>query len=181
METIITDLRIALARDVDTAFPELVRARQHSVYSGVLRIVRNPHDAADITQDTFIRAYRALSGYDPQRIRELKLEGWLWTIAVNLCRNRGRSRAPVPSEIPDRADPRTGTEDEALERAGRLVWEDRLAALPAPQRTAVVLRHVVGLSYDEIASATSRPVGTTKTDVHRGIARLRKMLEAEAA
>ncbi len=58
-------------------------------------------------------------------------------------------------------------------------WAARLAALNADARTAVVLRHVVGLSYAEIAEATGRPVGTCKADVHRGIARLRELMTEE--
>ena len=58
-------------------------------------------------------------------------------------------------------------------------WHRRLESLSSPQRTAVVLRHVIDLPYGEIAEVTGRPVGTVKADVHRGIARLRAMLTAE--
>ena len=58
-------------------------------------------------------------------------------------------------------------------------WGRRLAGLPAVQRRAVVLRHVVGLDYDEIAHATGRAAGTVKSDVHRGLTRLRDIMERE--
>ena len=81
-----------LANNLDGAFPDLVRNLQHGVYSGVLRMVPSAADAEDITQETFIRAYRALSKYEPARIQELNLRGWIWTIALNLCRNAARTR-----------------------------------------------------------------------------------------
>jgi RNA polymerase sigma-70 factor (ECF subfamily) len=69
--------------------------------------------------------------------------------------------------------------DEAVDAVMLDRWKQRLAALSEAQRVAVVLRHVVGLSYQEIASATERPVGTAKTDVSRGLAALRKIISEE--
>lgn len=170
-----------LAEDLHRAFPAMVRSLQDGVFSGVLQMTRNRHDAEDVTQETFIRAYRALGGYDAQRIRELRLRPWVWTIAINLCRNRARSAARRGPSAPlqDRAADEPGPEDEAVETAMRSEWHRRLGRLSTPHRTAVVLRHVVGLGYEEIALATGRPVGTVKADVHRGIARLRTILQRE--
>jgi RNA polymerase sigma-70 factor (ECF subfamily) len=179
METVIADIRHELAADLDGAFPELVRSRQDRIFSGVLRIVRHHADAADITQETFIRAYRALGRYEASRIEEMSLDGWLWTIAVNLCRNRGRSRIPAPASTPDQSEGAPGPEEEAMRADEEARWQARLSALPVAMRTAVVLRHVVGLGYGEIADATGRPVGTVKADVHRALARLRRMVEME--
>jgi RNA polymerase sigma factor (sigma-70 family) len=179
MEIAIADIRQELAADLDRAFPDLVRSRQDRIFSGVLRMVRHYADAADITQETFIRAYRALGGYERSRIEEMSIDGWLWTIALNLCRNRGRSRTPVPSPIPEQADRTAGPEDSAVRAEEEVRWQAHLRALSSAHRTAVVLRHVVGLSYEEISVATGRPVGTVKADVHRGIARLREMVETE--
>jgi RNA polymerase sigma factor (sigma-70 family) len=179
METAIADIRTELAADLDRAFPELVRSRQDRIYGGVLRLTRHHADASDITQETFIRAYRAMRGYDSARIAALSLDGWLWTIAINLCRNRGRSRLPIPVPVPDRAEVGAGPEEAAMRSAELETWQRRLRALSAAHRTAVVLRHVVGLSYEEIEEATGRPVGTVKADVHRGLARLRDLVELE--
>ena len=74
-------------------------------------------------------------------------------------------------------DDRHGAPDP--EPADSAAWDRRLAALPSAQRRAVVLRHVVGLSYQEIAEAVARPEGTVKTDVHRGLERLRAVIEQE--
>ncbi|NNC75110.1 MAG: sigma-70 family RNA polymerase sigma factor [Acidimicrobiia bacterium] len=162
-----------LARDLDGAFPDLIAAMQDQIYSGLRRLHRA--DAEDLTQEVFIRAYRALSGYEPSRIRKLKLRGWLWTIAMNLGRNHARDRARRPTPV--RLVDHFSTEDP--EPLDSQAWSRRLAALGVHQRRAVVLRHVAGLSYGEIARALERPEGTVKADVHRGIERLRTIMEAE--
>ena len=105
----------------------------------------------------------------------------MWTIALNLCRNRAR-RAKRHPEDPltfDRADPAPGTAAEAVAEADLQVWRSRLAKLSAPQRTAVVLHHVVGLPHAEIAESTGRPESTVRSDVRRGLARLRTLLGEE--
>jgi RNA polymerase sigma-70 factor (ECF subfamily) len=173
-----------LARDVAAAFPDVISAHQNGIYSGVLRMVPTRHDAQDITQETFIRAYRALLGYDSSRIRDLKLRPWLWTIAVNLCRNAARGRKRAATTVPLTSDDRATADpvDVAAEGIAGVVaaeWQQRLDELPAAQRDAVVLRHVVGLTYREIAIALERRIGTTKADVHRGLEHLRNLLAAE--
>src|SRR5690606_38779713 len=111
----------------------------------------------------------------PDRIRSLQLRGWIWTIALNLGRNHARDRArrPTPVELEDRI----GVSDP--EPPDGPSWDRRLAALTAPQRRAVVLRHVVGLDYNEISLATGRPEPTVRSDVRRGLERLRRIVEAE--
>jgi RNA polymerase sigma-70 factor, ECF subfamily len=176
------DLNQRLAGDLSEAFPDLVRSLQDGVYSGALQLTRNSHDAQDVTQDTFVRAYRALDGYEPERIRDIDLRPWIWTIALNVCRNRARSRARKPEiagiELDDAApdDPSV----EALEAIALETWRARLARLTGPQRTAVVLHHVVGLPYDEIAAITGRNQNTIRTDVRRGLAALRAIIEEDA-
>lgn len=167
------DLCDRLAQDLDEAFPALVAAVRDDLYSGLRRL--HGHEAEDLAQEALIRAYRAMSGYDPDRIREMRLRPWLWTIALNLGRNhaRDRSRRPTPVELEDvhgAPDP---------EPFDTTAWDAILAALSPIQRRAVVLRHVVDLSYAEIAEATGRPEGTVKADVSRGLARLRTMLDEE--
>jgi len=168
-----------IARDLDAAFPDLVRDMQNGIYSGVLRMVPSPADAEDITQETFIRAYRALSEYSRERIHDLNLPGWIWTIALNLCRNAARTRSRRPRTVEldrDAFSGGKGPEAMAMESDENRRWRQLLYQLPAAQHSAVVLRHVVGLSYREIAEATGRPEGTVKADVHRGITRLQEAL-----
>ena len=171
-----------LASDRDRAFPDLVRAMQDGVFSGVLQFTRNRHDAEDVTQETFVRAYRALGTYDTERIRSLQLRPWVWAIALNLCRNRARTvaRHPEASLTFDHVDTHGNVAVEAVETVSLEAWRDRLSALSAPQRAAVVLHHVVGLPYAEIAASTGRTESTTRSDVKRGLARLRTLIEEEA-
>lgn len=174
----------ALARDLDRAFPDLVTALQDGIYSGCLRMLGNAHDAEEVTQEAFLRAYRALGGYPSHRIDSLQVRGWMWTIAANLCRNRLRTRARKPeSPLADRefANPGAGPEDEALASLGTVDLAAHLLDLPFPMRAAVVLHHVVGLPYSEIAEALERPSGTVRSDAHRGLDRLRTTLAKEAS
>jgi RNA polymerase sigma-70 factor (ECF subfamily) len=181
--TMTADLTSLLAADLDGNFVAMIRTHQDGIYSGVRRLAPRPADAEDITQETFARAYRALRGYESDRIRELELRAWLWTIALNLCRNAARARSRRPRTVPlgpahDRATP-DSVEDAALESFAEAAWRHRLASLPPRQRTAVVLRHVADLSYAEIAAAVDRPEGSVKSDVHRGLERLRRIIEIE--
>lgn len=165
------------------AFPTLVIHHQDLVYGVARRYSRDALDAEDVAQETFLRAYRALRGYRPEKILELHLRGWLARIALNLCRNQARKRA-VPTaaleavmERPDADE--LGPARTFEERESILTWGRLLAALPEPQRAAVGLRHVDGLSYPELASALDRPIGTVKSDVHRGVRALRRAYETE--
>lgn len=183
MTTIDTaELAGALAADVDAAFEDLVRLLQHDVFGGALRMTGDYQAAQDITQEAFVRAYEAMRSYPPHRIRDLQLRGWIWTIAANLCRNRARGRSRKPetalTDSHHRGSTDPGPEQLAIESDGADRLAALVAALPWPQRSAVVLHHVVGLTYDEIALALERPAGTVKSDAHRGIARLRKEISS---
>jgi RNA polymerase sigma-70 factor (ECF subfamily) len=172
-----------LATDLDRAFPDYVRATADGIFSGAIRMLGDRADAEDVMQETYVRAYRALQGYSPHRIATLKVSGWTWTIAANLCRNRLRSRArrpTTPLRDAEFAAVGAGTDEEALAGIGRDL-EAALMTLPFPQRASVVLRHVPDLTYDEVATALHRPVGTVKADVHRGLARLRRLYSEEAS
>ena len=184
-----SQLIAALARDVDGAFESLVLAHQDRLYSIALRMLGDPRDSEEAAQDALVRAYRALAGYPAARIRELRLRPWLATIVLNLCRSRigRRAAAGRPALSLDAAEPGT-MEPPADERAGpaaaavrgdaRRRWAELLLALPPAYRSAVVLRHVDGLSYPELATALDRPEGTVKAQVHRGLAMLRTGFEA---
>jgi RNA polymerase sigma factor, sigma-70 family len=179
----------ALATDLDGTFEALVLAHQDRIYSIALRMLGDPRDAEEAAQDAFVRAYRALAGYDPARIRELRLRPWLATIALNLCRSRlarrpaaGRAALSLDLALPGNREPRTDAAHDpattvARRDAGR-DWAGLLLSLPPAYRSAVVLRHVDGLSYQELAIALARPEGTVKAQVHRGLALLRTAFEA---
>jgi RNA polymerase sigma factor (sigma-70 family) len=175
---------VRLSKDLDAVFPEVVAALSPGIYSGALRMLGHRQDAEDVTQDSLIRAYNALDGYPPERIATLRLPGWLWTIAANLCRNRlrQRSRKPtLPLDGPEPADRAPGPAERAEGTEMADLLTAHLLTLSWPMRSAVVLRHVVGLTPDEIATALSRPSATVRSDIHRGLNRLRHLLEEESA
>ena len=76
-----------LAADLDGSFEDLVREHQDRLYALALRYVGNPSDAEELTQDAFVRAYRALERYEADRVRHVDLRPWLTTILLNACRN----------------------------------------------------------------------------------------------
>jgi RNA polymerase sigma-70 factor (ECF subfamily) len=195
-ERIVTDLRVdpqimelqaALAADLDSCFERLVLMFQNRLYGFALRLTHSPQDAEEIAQDAFVRAYHALTGYAPERILTLALRPWLYQITLNVFRNRVRSRqlAVVPlDEIGEGGDHEFADDDErpdaALERAEREHELSALvAALPDRYRAAVVLRHIEGLGYGDLAEVLSQPVGTIKANVHRGTRLLRAALEQQ--
>jgi RNA polymerase sigma factor (sigma-70 family) len=178
----------ALADDLDHAFEGLVRARGDRLYSIALRILGDPSEAEDAAQDAFIRAYRALGGWEARRIRELRLDAWLATIVVNVARTRRRRGVAAAAresltfldELDHPRSAATETPDGRLaRREASEAWAVRLLALPELYRAPIVLRHVDGLGYDEIGLALNRPEGTVKAQVHRGLVLLRAMLEAD--
>lgn len=170
-----------LARDLDGSFEILVRSHVDRCHSIALRVLGNPHDAEEVAQDALVRAYRALAGYEPARIRDLRLRPWLATIVVNLCRNRARRRGlsstPLAPLIEAGVEPAADASTDPAAAATRAADRERLgallAALPERYRVPVVLRHVHDLSYAELADVLGRPEGTLKAQVHRGLALLR--------
>jgi RNA polymerase sigma-70 factor (ECF subfamily) len=181
------DLRPGLASDLDTTFEALVRAHQDRLFSLALRFLGDASDAEEVVQDGFVRAYRALGRYDAARIAELELRPWLSSIVLNLCRTRYRLRARTRMAVVagglDDSRLHAPAGDTPHERSARRESVDRWAALvgglPVLYRAAVVLRHVDGLSYEEMSQALGRPEGTVKAQVHRGLALLRAAIEAD--
>ena len=186
------ELPNSLAQDLDAHFEALVRAYGDRLYAFALRLSGSPQDAEEIAQDAFVRAYHALRRYESARIRDLALRPWLYRIALNVTRNRVRGRRvslvpldPPAGETDDAAvrsfepaaDERDGPEAGAERREQGAELAALVAALPGRYRAAVVLRHVEGWSYAEIAAALGQPVGTVKANVHRGVRLLRDALE----
>ena len=183
------ELRGALANDLDGAFESLVRAYQDRLFAFSLRVTGSRRDAEEAAQDAFVRAYRALRGYDSERICSLALKPWLFQIALNVCRNRlrGARRAEVSldqvmregedeASPPEPPDPSEGPEVAAERAEERTRLADLVCTLPERYRAAVVLRFVEDLCYTEVAAALDQPVGTAKANVHRGIKLLRSHL-----
>ena len=147
------------------ALEELIRRHQARVYGLAYRILGNRADAADATQEVFILLLRKLRSFR----QEAAFTTWLHRLTVNACYDlsRKRSRAPQPVEdieVPQ-ADPIAAAE-------ARVAVETIMSDLAVEHRTALVLREIYGLSYDEIASATGVAVGTVKSRIARGRAAL---------
>ena len=159
---------------VERLFEKMVREHQHRIFAVGFALTGNRHDAEEVAQDTFLRAYRALATYPPNRIRELKQKPWLHRIAVNVVRNRARGAKPRISELNgSEPDDAPGPESRTLRRVEMDDLACRLAGLPPRYRDAVVLRHVHQMSYAEVAEVLEQPVGTVKSNVHRGLQLLR--------
>ena len=164
--------------DVD-CFNRLVERYQQEVYNLCLRMLGNAHAAEDASQDAFISAFKGMT-----KFRGGSLRAWLLRIAANACRDQLRllrrrrttSLDALPFELEwDRHAP--SPEEYALSRElGREIGT-ALSALPADQRLAVILRDIMGLEYEEIAQATGSSLGTVKSRLSRGRARLRNHLE----
>ncbi|MGI8928842.1 MAG: RNA polymerase sigma factor [Candidatus Limnocylindrales bacterium] len=176
------ELTERLATDLDGSFVDLVRNHQDLVFGVALRVVGDGASAEDVAQEAFVRAYRALKRYPAQRVVELNPRPWLAQIALNLARNHVRSRR-LHKELDDVAEQLPSADDGpvrlAERRDDRRMWARLLSGLPDRYRLAVALRHVDGLSYEELAAALKRPVGSVKSDVHRGVALLRAAYDAE--
>jgi RNA polymerase sigma-70 factor (ECF subfamily) len=156
-----------------TDFEDLVRRHQDRLYGFALALTRAPQDAEDVVQEAFLRAQRALAGWEPSRRASLSEAAWLHRIALNVFRNRLRAerrRPTVPLEAV--AEPAADGLDPSRTRELR----DALARLPRRYREAVVMRHVQGLDYAEMAAVAGTPEGTLKSDVHRGLKLLKEEL-----
>lgn len=181
------DLNTALAASVDGAYEHVVRAYQQRLYAFALRMCGNSQDAEEIAQDAFIRAYRALRTYPSERVQALALRPWLYQITLNVYRNRVRPSRPLsvpldgagddaPLEIAGDARERPDVVAEQAEL--RRTVAAAMLRLPVHFRAAVILRHVEGLSYQDIAKLLGQPPGTVKAHVHRGAKLLREALAA---
>lgn len=165
-----------------SAFAALVRKHGDDVYTLARRLVGDPHLAADVAQETLIRAWRAL----PKFRGDAQLSTWLHRITVNTAwthKKRAKRHASSPieehSDLPAPVD--TDNPEfagEVLELRGRL--RDALDALPESQRQVVVLKDIYGWSHAEIAEASGITVTAAKVRLHRARARLAKLLEASA-
>ena len=158
------------------AYDLLVLKYQHKVVKLVMRYVRNPADAEDVAQEAFVKAYRAL----PQFRGDSAFYTWLYRIAINTAKNAlvSRERLPVGYELDapgheDNADMSGRLRDPdtpeglALSEEIRNIVHAAIGALPEDLRTAIVLRELEGLSYEEISAAMSCPVGTVRSRIFR--------------
>ncbi len=183
-------LRNRLAEDLDGAFEDLVRAYQDRLFSFALRLTARREDAEEVAQDAFVRAYRALASYPAERIRGMALRAWLYQITLNVARNRFRGKklklvsldhplSPRGETVWEAADAEDARPDARYEESRRRTdMASLVAGLPERYRAPILLRYVEGLRLEEVAKVLGQPIGTAKSNVHRGVNALREALTA---
>jgi len=157
------------------AFDLLIRKYQHRIVSLVSRYVSDPSEALDVAQEAFIKAYRAIGNFRG----DSAFYTWLYRIAINTAKNWlvARQRRPPASDI-DAADAEQYDMDSRLKDRGtpesELLREeiektvyDTIADLPEDLRTAIMLREIEGMSYEEIATTMECPIGTVRSRIFR--------------
>ncbi len=155
------------------ALRAIVLAHQDPVYRLLLRLGGDRELARDLAQDTFVKAFAALTGFRAGAA----LRPWLFKIANNLFLDHVRKRRPESLDALREVGDDAGAEDPALVRLGTgLALAEALAQLPVSWRQALVLRHDDDMSYEEIADVLGVPLGTAKTWLFRGRERLKVLL-----
>ncbi len=169
-------------------FSELAMEYMPSLYTAALRMTRNPADAEDLVQETYLKAYRAFNGFT----EGTNLKAWLYRILTNTYINayRAKKRRPEESDIDDLenfylyrrlgglegAAAGRSAEDEVLDHFTETEVKEAIEALPEQFRMAVLLGDVEGFSYKEIAEILDVPIGTVMSRLHRGRRALQKRL-----
>ncbi len=168
-------------RELDGAFTELYRAHLRDVYSYAYYRIGNHHDAEDLTEQTFLQAYRhferALAEADGRPLRP-----WLIRIAHNLASNYHRDRSRRPQTQLDEAAPISAphpTEDVVEGREEAMEVLAGVARLPGDRREALIMRFALDMDNREIARALGRSEGATKVLIHRAIRQLEQGLRDE--
>ena len=158
------------------AFGTLVERYDRAVYHLAYRTLHDSEEAKDATQEAFFKAFRALRTFRPGA----KFSTWILTIAYHACCDRlARRKRFSGDELPDRADPAAGPQEQAesADQARRL--RAAIDALPEKYRTVITLFHLQNKQYEEIAQVLDLPMGTVKTHLFRAKDLLRKALEED--
>ncbi len=175
---------IQVKKGDQAAFEDVVLFYQHKIYQHCFRMLGNAHEAEDIAQEAFVRAYVNIHSYDEKR----KFSTWLYRIATNLTIDRLRKRKPdyyLDAEIQGTdgldmysqlaADDQL-PEDEVQSLELQSYIHQEIAALPPKYRGIIMLRYLEEFSLQEISEIMDIPLGTVKTRIHRGREALRKKL-----
>src|SRR5919205_1479999 len=169
-------------------FEELAMEHMGSLYTAALRMTRNPSDAEDLVQETYLKAYRAFDSFQ----EGTNLKAWLYRILTNTFINsyRAKKRRPDETDIDDvenlflyrrlggleGASAGRSAEDEVLDHFTESEVKEAIESLPEQFRMAVLLGDVEGFSYKEIAEILEIPIGTVMSRLHRGRRALEKAL-----
>ena len=177
---------VARSKTGDTeSFNQLVKRWERPIFALAYRTLGREEDARDVTQETFLRAFRALGGFKG----DAKFSSWLYRIALNLCRDwiRKDRRAPMMA-VPEGVElehlnaerqPMESVEDIAARAELSRVVARAMESLPPEQRQAIILKEYHGLTFQEIADLMKCPLSTVKTRVYQGLSTLRATLGEE--
>ncbi|GAA3898394.1 sigma-70 family RNA polymerase sigma factor [Microbacterium invictum] len=184
------DWRVMEEQAVDdprTQFEEQALPFMDQLYAAAMRMTRNPADAADLVQETFVKAFAAWASFT----QGTNLKAWLYRILTNTYINtyRKKQREPYQGTIDELEDWQLGgaesittatssrsAEAEAIDRMPASVVKDALQSIPEDFRLAVYLADVEGFAYQEIADIMKTPIGTVMSRLHRGRRMLRDLL-----
>jgi RNA polymerase sigma-70 factor, ECF subfamily len=181
------ELLALLVADLETNFKDLVAAYQHRLFAFISRQTGSRQDTEDIVQETFLHAYFALGNYPTRRIQTLKVLPWLFRIALNIFYSHQRATkvASVPLDLSEDG-PQLEMADDcerpdiALEKREEFqTLQAYLTDLPGPYREAINLYYFEGIRYQEIADLLNMPIGTVKSNLHRGLRLLRRSFETD--
>ena len=179
MEEIRDEVLAGMAASGDIgAFEELVNRHRKAVYRLARSVTGNHHDADDAAQETFLRIFRSLGTYDPDR----PFRPWLKRIAYNtsistLKRSRSGSRGIAGGALTDIEDPSPGQSRQMEARQSASKVEQIMENMPGELRATLMLRVVEGLSYKEIAAATEAKIGTVMSRLSRARERVMEALD----
>ncbi|GGD33874.1 RNA polymerase sigma factor [Microbacterium faecale] len=188
---VMDDAEIPESTDPRTQFEEQALPYMDQLYGAAMRMARNPQDAADLVQDTFVKAYAAWGRFT----QGTNLKAWLYRILTNTYINgyRKRQREPYQGAIDELEDwqlggavsttssSRRSAEAEAIDRMPASAVKDALQELKEDFRMVVYLADVEGFAYQEIADIMDTPIGTVMSRLHRGRRLLRESLRGYAA
>ncbi len=177
---------VARSIDGDTdSFNQLVKRWERPIYALAYRTLGRDEDARDVTQETFLRAFRSIGGFRGQA----KFSSWLYRIALNLCRDwlRKQRRAPVVQapegidiiELASEPDPGESIEDVVARQNLSAHVQRAMAQLSEEQRSTIILKEYQGLTFQEIADLQGCPLSTVKTRLYQGLTVLRRELDRQ--
>jgi RNA polymerase sigma-70 factor (ECF subfamily) len=184
METLVKNRIKAIKKGDQNAYAEIVEIYKNKVYQLCYRMLGNRHEAEDVAQEAFIRAYVNIHTYNPN----MKFSSWLYRIATNLSIDRIRKKKPdfyLDAEVSgtdgltmySQLATTEASPEEALESLElQETVQKAILKLPEKYRSVIVLKYIEELSLQEISEILDLPVGTVKTRIHRGREALRKQL-----
>lgn len=185
MDALVANMVAQVKKGDQEAFEGIVDLFKDKIYRHCYRMVGNGHEAEDLAQETFLRAYRNISKYN----NEFKFSTWIFRIATNLCIDRLRKKKPdyyLDAEVPGTdgatmysqlSSEEPLPEEVVTENERWNELQEEIMKLPEKYRTAIVLKYVEDLSLEEISHIMDIPVPTVKTRIHRGRETLKKVFQ----